>query len=460
MLTPNKTNTSLLRLQKTIFFLALFLVIPLWNIPHTIAGRYICEGLLLITVLSYKPDWKEFFQKNKFLLVFFTYLFIQLIFFSQDFQIAFSNFRGEWMHFILFSIIGAGVGLTLGKKDSSKLLLYLGIAFSIPLYIHLVLFLVKAISIGAIPWRYWGISEIHGDFGYPALEAIMLFFTYYLYQAKGRRERYLAICLMLICIISPFLAESRGGTGFAIAGIFFIFIAHFFIGNTIKAGLYKKILRLFIAIFLIVCTFQIGVMSDPTRWGGILSRLSMGFQGNPSEVYCNGIESLKDTLTSKGIIITPEIQKGLDSVVDGDGARMMAARSGSMLALKNPMGIDQSKQAYQQAITTFCGGPPKIFISHAHDAWIDTALAIGIPGAMLLLLVLFQYARLGYRALKDNSTAFPYGMALFASACMWILRGLLDSTMRDQMLEMQAFIFALLLGMIISKAKSKPITLD
>jgi O-antigen ligase len=122
-----------------------------------------------------------------------------------------------------------------------------------------------------------------------------------------------------------------------------------------------------------------------------------------------------------------------------------------MLSLNNPMGIDQSKQAYQQAITHYCGAIPKIFIAHAHNAWIDTALAIGIPGAALLLLVLLNYAKIGLIAFKGHSISSSFGLALFASSSMWILRGLLDSTMRDQMLEMQAFIFATLAGIILTQ---------
>ncbi len=443
-------NSSIKNIHKGLFFLSLFALIPLWNIPHTIAGRYICEGILLLTTIFYKPNWKLFFQNVKILLVFFIYLLIHLIFFSKNFNTAFSNFRGEWMHFILFSIIGAGVGLTLGKKNNPKILLYLAIAFSIPLYIHLILFLYKGLSIGAIPWGYWGINEIHGDFGYPALEAGILLLTFCLYQAQKKSERYLAIALLGFCILSPLLATSRGGTGFTIAGILFVFMYHLLNRSKSKISISKKAAYILATLFLMLGVYKVGMISSPDRWGGIISRLSIGLQGNPSETYCIGIEALKSALKEKGIIITPEIQKGLDSVVDGDGARMMAARSGSIMALKNPMGIDQSKQAYQQAITAFCGNPPKIFIAHAHNGWIDTALGIGIPGAILLLLVLLKYAQLGYKALQENLAGSAYGVALFGSSIMWIFRGLLDSTMRDQMLEMQSFIFALLLGLILS----------
>jgi hypothetical protein len=44
----------------------------------------------------------------------------------------------------------------------------------------------------------------------------------------------------------------------------------------------------------------------------------------------------------------------------------------------------------------------------------------------------------------------PFALALFISAGIWILRGVLDSTLRDQMLEMQAFIFAFLFASAIS----------
>lgn len=444
------------RFLEIIFFSALFILIPLWNIPHSIAGRYTCEFILLIATILYKPEWKLFFQKNKILLVFFAYLIFQLVFFSTDFTLALSNFNAEWMHFILFSIIGAGVGITLGKRNFNNILLYFGIAFSAPLFLHLVLFFIKGISTKSIPWGYWGINEIHGDFAYPALEASILFSAHYFTQTKSKLERYLILGLILICILSPLLARSRGGVIFTVTGILFVVFSHFFLGTGKNLSISKKVLLALAVPFLFLGIYKIGLMSDPNRWSGIASRLAIGFEGDPSQVYCEGINTLENALKKKGLEITPTVQLGLKSVEDGDGARMMAARSGIALAAQNPMGINQSKQAYQQAIKSYCGSEPKIFIAHAHDAWIDTALAIGIPGAILLLLVLLNYAQFGYINFASNPQSSAYGLALFASAVMWIARGLLDSTMRDQMLEMQAFIFAALMGIIISQRNRNP----
>lgn len=447
-------SLNLERFKTTALFSLLFILIPLWNIPHTIAGRYICEGLLLVLFFTNKLNWKLFFQENKALALFFAYLFLQLIFFSRDYQAAFSNFRAEWMHFILFSIIGAGAGLFLGKKDSNKTLLFLGVAFSIPLYIHLILFAIKAIATHEIPWRYLGLSEIHGDLGYTALQATIFLMTLCVYQKKFNLRKLSLIFLLIPCIVSPVLAKSRGGILFVIATIIFIFIVDSINQNKGKVQYFKFLVRGALALTLCLSVYLIGVNTDPTRWNGVASRVSLSLKGNPGEIYCQGIGSLEDTLKREGTQITTSIQKSLDSIVDGDGARVMAARSGAELTLQSPMGIDQSKQAYQQAITKQCNGAPAIFISHTHNAWIDTALAIGIPGAALLFITLLTYMVRGRNALNTNiSPIAPYGMALFATSFLWTIRGLLDSVQRDQMLEMQAFVLAMLLGIIVARKK-------
>ena len=440
------TKLQLKEYKYYIFYLALFSLISLWNIPHTIAARYVCEGLLLILVLSSSLDWKPLLSKAKLTILFFAYLFIQLFFFSTDLKSGLSGFKSEWMHFILFSLAGAGTGIIASKQKSERTLLYLGTAFTLPLFIHLSLSAAKGIEIGAVPWGYWGINEIHGDLGYTALQAGVLLSTYFLGVAKTRSQKILSGILILACIISPVIAQSRGGVIFALAGITFTFTTYFLIVQKKNKFSIKGLL---ILISLVICVgflVKTGISADPTRWGGAFSRALIGFQGDPNDLYCNGIDSLRNSLKANGVAITPQIEAGIKSVEDGDGARVMAARSGILMAFENPMGINGSKQAYQIAITRFCEKPPAIFISHTHNAWIDTSLAIGIPGAILLLLVMLNYGWQGFRMIKQGNRINPFALALFVSAAIWILRGVLDSTLRDQMLEMQAFIFALLLA--------------
>jgi hypothetical protein len=444
------TNLQIEEYKYYIFYLALFSLIPLWNIPHTIAARYVCEGLLLILTLSFALDWKPILNKSKLVIVFIGYLFIQLLFFSTDLKSGLSGFKSEWMHFILFSLAGAGAGLITSKQKSESILLFLGVAFTVPLLIHLSLSLMKGLEIGAIPWGYWGINEIHGDLGYTALQAAVLLMTYLLCLAKTRSQYALSLVLLFACITSPVIAQSRGGVIFAIFGITFTGATYFLMAQKKSSFGVKGLVILISTIVCVGFLVKIAISADPTRWGGALSRALVGFHGDPNALYCNGIDSLRSSLQTKGVDITPQIEAGIKSVEDGDGARVMAARSGLRMALENPMGINGSKQAYQTAITEFCGKPPAIFISHTHNAWIDTSLAIGIPGAFLLLLVMLNYGWRGLQMIRQPEQINPFALALFVSASIWILRGILDSTLRDQMLEMQAFILAFLLASAIN----------
>ena len=439
------TNPHIEEYKYYVFYLTLFILIALWNIPHTIAARYACEGLLLILALSFGLDWKPVLSKSKLVFVFICYLFIQLLFFSTDLKSGLSGFKSEWMHFILFSIAGAGAGLITSKQKSGRMLLFIGIAFTVPLLIHLSLSVLKGIEIGAIPWRYWGINEIHGDLGYTALQASILLSTYFLCVANTRSQYALSFALLFTCIISPLIAQSRGGVIFAIFGIAFTATAYFLIARKKSRFGFKGLVVLITTIICVGFLVKIGISVEPNRWGGVFSRALVGFHGDPNALYCNGIDTLRNSLRTKGVDITPQIEAGINSVQDGDGARVMAARSGLRMALENPMGINGSKQAYQTAITKFCGKPPAIVISHTHNAWIDTSLAIGLPGGFLLLLVMLNYGWRGLQMIKQPEQINPFALALFVSASIWILRGILDSSLRDQMLEMQAFILAFLL---------------
>ena len=160
-----------LRPIQIIFFIALSLMLPLWNIPDTIAIRYFCALTILFVVIVSKVNWKYFFYNNQAIPLLFLYLLIQLFFFSTDFDQALRNFKSEWLKFILFSIAGIGSGYLIQNIRTPKLIFYLGILFAIPLIIHLFLCIIHGISIGKVPMGYWGINKTHGDLAYTSLQA-------------------------------------------------------------------------------------------------------------------------------------------------------------------------------------------------------------------------------------------------------------------------------------------------
>ena len=448
-------QSKLIKYKDYFFYFVLFCLIQLWTIPHTIAARYVCEGLLLILSLSSRLEWSLILNKSKLLLLFFAYLLVQLFFFSTDLKTGFQGFKSEWMHFIVFTIIGAGTGLYIAKQKTADVLLYLGAAFLIVPLVHLVLSLLKFIEAGSIPWGYWGINDHHADLGYKALFASLFLSTFLFFEAKKRLLTWLSALLLIACIVSPLVAQSRGGVIFVLLSFLFVFLTFTFISQLRRSFGFRDFFILIMSLIFVGLIIKIGVAADPNRWGGMVTRALVGFHGDPNLVYCNGIENLRNALIAEGIAITPQIEAGIKSVEDGDGARVMAARSGLVMALENPMGINGSKHAYKIAITQFCHKPPALFIPHTHNGWIDTALAIGIPGAFFLFLLMLSYASQGFQMIKDGNRINPFAIALFISALIWILRGVLDSTLRDHMLEMQAFTFALLLVLATHFHKEK-----
>jgi len=128
-------------------------------------------------------------------------------------------------------------------------------------------------------------------------------------------------------------------------------------------------------------------------------------------------------------------------VRSGDGARIVVARAGFALAMQTPLGSDGSRQAFQNLLRKECPNPA-IAMSHSHNGWVDMMLAIGIPGAVLYLVVLLDFAIRGYRLLERNGAGNGWALVLLVLAAFWIVRGVTDSVFRDHMLEMQGFMLA------------------
>jgi O-antigen ligase len=92
---------------------------------------------------------------------------------------------------------------------------------------------------------------------------------------------------------------------------------------------------------------------------------------------------------------------------------------------------------------------------NSHNGWFDTALAIGIIGAILYLIVYLIFLKFGLQtSFGPNKELVPYGVALFSLGFMWMVRSVFDSAQRDQMLEMQIFTLCLLSSYILFSKKT------
>lgn len=428
---------GLMRLTREQCVLGLFLLLlAIWNVPHTIALRYGLGTILLILIALNRTFNFQTFRKTSWpLLLFFAYLVIYALLISEDTATTLKNLKGEWLKFCLFALVGWGVGGILYRRPAQHLLFITGLACAIPILIHVGMSFLELVRTGEIPASYWGLHEHHADLGWAALSSTVLFSVVTFWSRTSRTVAIAFSLMFAISVASLLIAHSRAALIFNFGIIFLAFA----LWSTLirPEGGIRKTPFVILAITLILgsLAFLFVQSRDESRWNNMQNRIDLGLAAPPLEVICQGLPYLKERLAEKGQVLSPEQEAELQFVSDGDGLRALLFRAGLTLIPEYPLGINASKFPYQEAIAQHCD--PAIRAAHLHIGWMDTALSIGIPGALLYLLVLVSYTRLGFQLTRRMHGADLYALALALMAFIWMVRGFIDSTQRDQMLEMQ-----------------------
>ncbi len=439
----------------TYLLLLLMVLFFVWNIPHTIAIRYLTTLLILLVVVYLKPDWKKL---GYFLWLpggWVIYLVVYTLLFADNFKIAIEGFRGEWLKSIIYMAIGLGSGLLLSNvKKQSHILLAFGIASLCPLLIHVFMFAQHALASQSIPLGYWGIHEHHADLGYTAIQAITFLTLYLVFFARELLTKVLLGIVISLSILSTIIARSRAGSLFTILTLItnaFLIFKY----QTSKEIFRNRNILLISSILIIAFMTVISKNVDSDRWRGVTERLYSGFQGDAIQIICDGPLALQQSLSNPDLIQNEKYKKIVDNLSTGDSYRILTARAGIELMKDFPMGMSGSKDAYAAAIKTKCE-TPSIKMDHTHNGWIDTALSIGIPGLMIYFALMIFFGYFGWANLKNpNKIVKAWAIALFSLTILWSLRAFFDSVQRDQMLEIQSFFLPFAMACIIGlKANS------
>lgn len=441
-------NSQITKVYDWATYALLFVLIPVWSIPHTMAIRNIAAGLLLILVIVRNLDWLTFLKESKALILFCTYLIFYLIFISTDFLETAKNINSEWLKFILYSLVGGAIGMWFAHHPKNKLFFFLGFSFSVPLLIHLVLFGLNAIESQSIPWGYAGLSLSHGDLGYSALQGIIFLSVYLFFLSNSKLAKALSLLLIILMVTSVILASSRGGVIFAMLS--FLSVSLIFLLMIKKISAKRKFLSIALLIIFLAIPTKLATSVFPDKWKNLDLKVSIGLMGNGLGIHCNGVDGIRNELLAKGVIITSEIEDTLSDAQTGTAARVTTARAGISLLQINPFGFNGSRDGYQIGINKIC--KPVSEMVNTHNGWIDTALAIGVIGALIFLIIYIANIVAALKALRSSiNQDTAVACALFVTSLVWLIRNLLDSAQRDQMLEIQGFCMALLAGLLLRR---------
>jgi hypothetical protein len=348
--------------------------------------------------------------------------------------IAAHSLLGQWGRGLLAMLAGAGVAAVF-IKSAQGTAFHLGLISSLPILIHLCLFVWKAWDTSSIPWGYWGRETHHADLGYAAGQSVVLLAAAMVTGSSTCRRW--AVALIVACLLSTALANSRGGFLFALTGCFLVIVSVYAARSTYR----RRNILLGMASLLVagLAFFSIAVKED-SRWTNMTSDLVAGLLGNAIEIECEGTSSIESTITAQ-YGSGEKAQSVIFSVQGGDGARVVVLRAGIALAVKHPWGSDGSKWAYQHLLREECSDPV-ILMAHTHNGWVDTILALGWVGGVLYLMVFSYFFIIGYNHLRRSAYLNEWAIVLVAMASFWILRGTTDSVFKDHMLEMQGFVLS------------------
>ncbi len=425
----------------------LLILIPVWNIPHTMAIRNITAGLLLILVIFNNRDWLIYLRSSKPLIAFSVYLVFFILFIASDQLETIKNINSEWLKFILYSILGGAIGLHFAKYSIKKVFLFLGFCFAIPLLIHIGLFSIDSIKQQTILWGYAGLSLSHGDLGYSALQGT-IFLSVCLFFFSNSKKHILSLLLLItLMLASVVLAQSRGGLIFIILS--FMAVAFFSLITTKKITLRKKIALGFFLLLAALAVAKTVTGLFPDKWKNFDSKITIGLMGDSISINCNGAEEIKNELLQTRKSLTADDVETIHEIdIGGTASRIVTARAGLTLLMQNPWGINASRDAYQISLQGTC--VPKVNLANTHNGWVDSALGIGVAGVLILLSIYINNIFIAINAIRQKiKGSEAAAAALFVTSFIWILRNFLDSAQRDQMLEMQGFSMALLAGILL-----------
>jgi O-antigen ligase len=399
----------------------------------TIALRKV-SLLLVLLILS----WQFFKTKSvpQFALAVVLWA-VYLIFFpliATDSEMAWKSLGKQWGMGLLAMVAGAGVATRLASTRWGGSF-YLGVLSCVTILVYLGFITVQVCNTSFIPWGYWGRETHHADLGYAACQAVLLLMASVV--ASKKPTKYAAWVLIVACLFATALARSRAGLAFAVFAGAMVLLTAVLSRTSIKKG--PVFLGLGALLLMGCLVLGVAAKNDP-RWMYMESNIVAGFLGDALQLQCEGTASVEGQI--KSMYGTSDLaDRAISSVKDGDGSRVVVLRAGTQLALEHPWGSDGSRQAYKKLLRLHCPQPDS-HMAHAHNGWVDTALAIGWLGVLLYLWVFIHYIRTGYKALHSSTQVNEWAIVLVTLSVFWIVRAFTDSVFRDHMFEMQGFVLS------------------
>ncbi len=418
------------------------LLVFVWPIPNTISLR----DLLLVVVLSLsgylaycchvsREMWHTVRIPLGFYFVLSAWILIVALFVSSETAWSLAEIKGQWLKATVALVAGALTGgVALHNSRFHHLILFFAV---FALLAHI--FYIDAWSViqfardDRLPKYVVGLTEGSDKSSY----LTNMLFCFLLAEAVIRisnHQRVLPVnhlTLGALIGVTLFSAHVEGMRNGVIELGFILFIAGtIFMVNRHKRFSSASVMTVFV--IMIVTLSFLNVRND-SRWQSFWETVPIALD----------TENLAWTN-----ILLPQPRLSDGQTVDWSNySRIARIKAGIEIVKDNPLGVGFGRNAFGHAVKAKYG----LETSHSHSGFIDLAVGIGVPGAMLWVLFLGSLWLIGYRGASNNQFE---GLVLLFLVSGFGLRMILDSTVRDHMLQMFLFLGAML-AVLVARAQVK-----
>lgn len=432
-----------------------------WQVPGTIGLRY---GLLIIllilgVILNFRRQPRSVYLAHTvapiiWLLLLTGWIALVIILWGVEPSLSWAEFRGQWLVSLGAGLIGILLARAALNESSDRVMTLIAVIFwtlLIQVLLHDVLDVLYALSTGEVPFRQapvlylpeiskalWqgqpftaGFTGQSGDkFSY-VNNTLAALVVAELVQRIMLKQRWLPIgwpvlVLSLAAVLAcTYLLQFRNGNvglllliGFAILMVL--------IRKARRWPLWKILSAAAVLLALLV-SFGGALYKSDARWQTLMETAPIAWDTQTHQAW-------------RKVSPYPELPNG-QQVDASNYDRLAWAKEGAILILDHPLGAGYNRNAFGDCIDLKYAMNGAYRGGHSHSGLIDFAIANGIPGLLLWLSFLGALFYAGWCAFMRGKIA-P-GLALMFIVSGFFSRSIVDSNIRDHML--QQFMFLVML---------------
>ncbi|WP_341676027.1 O-antigen ligase family protein [Niveibacterium sp. SC-1] len=415
-------------------------LLVVWPMPGTIAARYIIAVLLLASVLAARPNYSVVSRLTRNRAAFLPWLLlslwivVQIIFLAWDPRTSWHE-SAQWWRSSLFFLTGMlAATIPLSGKGRDR---WLSVLLSSGFVYLLGYFLLK-------PWHAPDktldiLFMLSGVFGSRDLAShvgcylVAILIGVSLSRLAGRTllaylNDKVVIALLTVAIAATVLTLTRNAL--------IVLLVLCGLGSIAYGRLRVQGRPAHWIGILLLCATVLGAalatsLLTDKRWAHFGESVSAGWQ---TERYTGWLER-----HSVGL---PKLSDGSEA---DESAYLRTAWAKEMvreLAL-HPLGVGYNRNAFRTALRARFGNRTEV--AHGHAGFLDFGIGTGLPGLALIIAFFVGLQATGLRQWRTQRDAVS--LILFLMVTGFVVRSVVDSVLRDHMLEEFMFIVGLLLGL-------------